>query len=172
MPQAHPRAEPFGGYRIALAQAGRSFDFTDLLKRHPALAGLLASGRPDLLTAHEAGELYDAVRRVAQQLGVPFPLRFTPVRCGRSSTLPFPALALSATEILCLVHEGLYGGARCRDAAVAATAACGASPVPAVELKPLRRGATLTEIERHVDLLIEREAELRGVTHDAGHQTQ
>ena len=171
MPQARPRAEPFSGYRVALAQAGRSFDFTDLPTRYSALAGLLAGGRPDLLTPHEAGGPYDAVDRVAQQLGVPFLLRFTPVRCGHSSALPIPALALSSTEILYLVHQGLFGGVRCRDAAVAAMAACGTLPVPALGLKPLRRGASRTEIEHHVDLLIEREVEVHARSHAARRQT-
>jgi hypothetical protein len=47
--------------------------------------------------------------------------------------LQFERVALSATEILHLVHDGLYGSARCREAAIA---------------------------ERHVDILIDREPEL------------
>jgi hypothetical protein len=168
MPQANPRAEPFTGYRIALAQATTAFDFADLPSQHPDLATLLAGRRPDTLTAHEARDVFDAAERAANQHGLRFPLRFTPVRCGRSSALGFPALALSATEILYLVHDGLFGSARCRAAAIAATAACGALPVPAVGLKPLRRGASQTEIERHVDLLIEREAEVRAHSQVAG----
>src|SRR6266542_2876104 len=125
MSESRPRAEPFSGYRIAFAQAGRSFDFADLPSRFPAVSDLVAGRRPDLLAPREADALYDAVDRAGQRDSVAFPLRFTPVRYGRSRTRPFPALALTATEILHLVHEGLFAAHRCREAAIAATAVCG-----------------------------------------------
>jgi hypothetical protein len=88
-------------------------------------------------------------------------LRFTPVRCARGRALVFEAVALSAAEVLHLVHDGFFGTDRGRHAAIAAVQACGALPVPALMLSPVRRGVPCALAERHVDGLIEREPELR-----------
>ena len=101
-------------------------------------------------------------RRIAvrAQLGEPFPLQFTPVRCTRGRALQFESVALSGGEILHLVHDGFFGSARCREAAIAAVQACGALPVPALGLPPLPRHASRATAERYVDTLIDREPEL------------
>jgi len=107
-----------------------------------------------------ANAVYDAAESASRTLGERFPLQFTPVRCTRGRALQFESVALSATEILHLVHDGLYGSARCREAAIAAVQACGVLPVPALGLPPLPRRATRATAESHVDTLIDREPEL------------
>jgi len=155
------RDGPFSGYRVTLAPAAASIILVAFATQYPALADLLAGRQPDQLTAREAAALFDVVAIAAREQGVPVPLRFIPVRCGRSHALSFEAIALSATEILHLVHDGFFGSVRCREAAIAAVQACGALPVPPIGLSPLSRRASPTAAEHHVDQLIEREAELR-----------
>ena len=87
------------------------------------------------------------------------------MRCARGRALPFEAVALSAPEILHLVHAGFFGPARGREA-IAAVEACGALPVPVLGLQPFRRGGGRAAAERHVDALIEGEPRL-GVLADA-----
>ena len=112
----------------------------------------------------DAGTVYDAIETAARETSAPFPVRFRPIRCARGRALPFEAVALSPDEVLYLVHEGFFGTARGREAAIAAVQACGALPVPALGLPPLQRGSPVSAAERHVDTLIEREPELHVAT--------
>jgi hypothetical protein len=107
-----------------------------------------------------ATALYDAAEAAARELGVPMPLRLTPVRSSGGPARPLVAVALSAPEVLHLVHDGFFGALRGRQAAIAAAQACGALPVPALGLPLLQRGQTPLGAEQHVDTLIEREPEL------------
>jgi hypothetical protein len=76
---------------------------------------------------------------------------------------------MSAVEVLHMVHEGFFGPLRCREAAIAAVQACGALPAPTIGLGPVARRAPREVAERHVDALIDREAELRTRDrHDGG----
>jgi len=84
-----------------------------------------------------------------------------PIRCNRKRALPFESVAISAVEVLHIVHEGFFGGLRCREAAIAAVQACGALPVPTIGLALVARRAPREVAERHVDALIDRESELR-----------
>ena len=104
--------------------------------------------------------MYDAAESVSRALGEPFPLQFAPVRCTRGRALPFESVAMSAGEILHLVHDGFFGLVRCREAAIEAVRACGVLPVPALGLPPLPRHATRATAESYVDTLIDREPEL------------
>ena len=157
-----PPGGPFSGYRVTLAHEAPTRRLEELASDRPALAALLAGQRSVALSARQAATLYDAIEPVVRAAGLPAPLRFTPVRCTRSRALPFEAVALSPTEILYLVHDGFYGPARCRAAAIAAVEACGALPVPALALAPLPRRTSRAAAERHVDALIEREPEIHG----------
>jgi len=157
-----PPGGPFSGYRVTLAHEAPPLRLDELASDRPALAALLAGQRSVALSARQAATLYDAIEAVVRAVGLPVPLRFTPIRCTRSRALPFEAVALSPTEILYLVHDGLYGPARCRAAAIAAVEACGALPVPALALAPLPRRTSRAAAERHVDALIDREPELHG----------
>jgi hypothetical protein len=128
---------------------------------HPVFGALLAGRRTVTLAPKIAGAAYQATLLAIRGTEVPFPLRFTPVRCARGRALPFESVSLDASEILHLVHDGFFGADRGRQAAIAAVRACGALPVPALTLAPLRRGTAPAVAERHVDTLIEREPELR-----------
>jgi len=160
MPTPNSRLEPFVGYRVTLAPDAGASSLPRLAPLHPAVRALLDGQRTATLSLREADALYDAAESVSGGLGEPFPVRFTPVRCKRGRALPFETVALAAEEILHLVHDGFFGSARCREAAIAAVQACGVLPVPALALPPLLRHATLGTAERHVDTLIEREPEL------------
>ena len=102
----------------------------------------------------------DAAEANAREHNAPFPLHFTPIRHARGRALPFEAVALGPAELLYLVHEGFFGPTRGRQAAIGAVEACGALPVPALALPPLRRRVRPATAEHHVDTLIEREPEL------------
>ena len=160
MPTANSRPDPFIGYRVALAtEAGASVLFR-LAPPHPAVRALLAGQRSVTLPPRDAAAVYDAAESVSRALGEPFPLQFTPVRCTRGRALQFESVALSAGEILHLVHDGFFGLARCREAAIAAVQACGALPVPVLGSAPLPRDATRATAESYVDTLIDREPDL------------
>ena len=160
MPTPNSRLDPFVGYRVALAtEAGASVLFR-LAPPHPAVRALLAGQRSVTLPPRDAAAVYDAAESVSRALGEPFPLQFTPVRCTRGRALQFERVALSAGEILHLVHDGFFGLARCRAAAIEAVRACGVLPVPALGLPPLARHATRATAESYVDTLIDREPEL------------
>ena len=160
MPTPNSRLDPFIGYRVALAtEAGASVLFR-LAPPHPAVRVLLAGQRSVTLPPRDAAAVYDAAESVSRALGEPFPLQFAPVRCTRGRALQFESIALSAGEILHLVHDGFFGLARCREAAIAAVQACGVLPVPALGLPPLPRHATRATAESYVDTLIDREPEL------------
>jgi hypothetical protein len=160
MPTPNSRVEPFVGYRVALATEADTSSLLRLTPPDPTVHSLLAGQRSITLTPRVANAVYDAAESASRTLGERFPLQFTPVRCTRGRALQFESVALSATEILHLVHDGLYGSARCREAAIAAVQACGVLPVPTLALPPLLRHATRGTAERHVDTLIEREPEL------------
>jgi len=157
-----PAGGPFSGYRVTLAHDAATLPLAELASHHPALAALLPGQHSVALSGREAGALYDVIEPLVREKGLSIPLRFTPVRCRRSRALPFEAVALSPTEILYLVHDGFFGPARCREAAIAAVEACGALPVPALVLAPLPRRALRAAVESHVDALIDRESELHG----------
>lgn len=156
-----PPASPFIAYRVALAREVDHRQLEDFGSVHPVFGALLGGRRSLTLTLKSAECLFDATTLASRDCNVVFPLRFTPVRCARGRALPFEAVALSAAEILHLVHDGFFGADRGRQAAIEAVRACGALPVPAVALSPLRREVTPALAEGHVDTLIEREAELR-----------
>ena len=151
---------PFRGYRVSLASQVVPAHLHHLASAHPTLEPLCA-GRPSVaLSVSDATALYDAAEASARARNAPFPLHFTPIRHARGRTLPFEAVALGPGELLYLVHEGFFGPARGRQAAIAAVEACGALPVPALALPPLRRRVPPATAEHHVDTLIEREPEL------------
>jgi hypothetical protein len=107
--------------------------------------------------------VYETVQSLAHEHATGFPLLFTPVRPILGRGRRFEAEPLPPTDILHLVHEGFFGSERCREAAIAAVEACGAQPVPALALAAVQRGSPRARCERHVDILIDREAELRRV---------
>jgi hypothetical protein len=152
---------PFIAYRVALDNDANRRDLAAFLPIHPAFGTLLGGRRGLTLAPANAEALYEATARAVRDNDVAFPLRFTPVRCARGRALPFEAVALSAPEILHLVHEGFFGPARGREAAIAAVRACGALPVPALGLPPIGRDVGRAAGERYVDALIEGEARLR-----------
>jgi hypothetical protein len=152
---------PFIAYRVALANDVNHRNLEGFGVIHPVFGGLLGGKRSLTLAPARAAAVYDAIARAVRGSDLPFPLRFTPVRCARGRALPFEAVALSAAEILHLVHDGFFGADRGRQAAIAAVQACGALPLPALMLSPIRRGVPTAVAERHVDTLIEREPELR-----------
>lgn len=159
-PPTTPNA-PFIAYRVALAHDIDHRQLEDFGSVHPVFGALLGGRRSVTLAPTNAAAVYDATARAVRGSDVVFPLCFTPVRCARGRALPFEAVALSAAEILHLVHDGFFGADRGRQAAIAAVRACGALPLPALVLPPLRRGVPTAVAERHVDTLIEREPELR-----------
>jgi hypothetical protein len=156
MSEPRSRLEPFVGYRVELAKNADASS----LPPHSAARALHDGQRFVLLEPREASVLYNSIEPAQADLGVGFPLRFTPVRCTRGRALSFERVALSAAEILHLVHDGFYGSARCREAAIAAAQACGVLPVPALALAPLARHTLRAAAEIWVDTLIEREPEL------------
>jgi len=159
MPKPNPRLEPFVGYRVALApEAGSSL--LRIAREHPAIRALLAGQRSVTLPPLVAAAVYDEADRLSRTHGETFLLQFTPLRCSRGRALPFERIALSAAEILHVVHDGFFGSARCREAAITAVQACGVLPVPTLALPPLARHASRATAERHVDTLIDREPEL------------
>jgi hypothetical protein len=160
MPKPNPRPEPFVGYRVTLAPEADSSIQPRLVSQHAALRALVAGQRSVTLAPGEAATLYDSIEQVPEHLGAAFPLRFTSVRCRRGRALPFETVALSTDEILHLVHDGLFGSACCREAAIGAVQACGVLPVPALALPPLPRHSARATAERHVDTLIDHEPEL------------
>ncbi len=160
MPKPNPRAEPFVGYRVTLAPEQFAPGQARLVSQHPALRALVAGQRSVMLAPLEAATLYESMDPVRDSLAGAFPLRFTPVRCRRGRALPFETVALSAAEILHLVHDGFFRWARCREAAIAAVQACGVLPVPALGLPPLPRRTARSTAESYVDTLIDREPEL------------
>src|SRR6266545_6709821 len=160
MPTPNSRLEPFVGYRVTLVPEADTSNLAGLSPPHPAVGALLAGQRFVTLGPREVDALYDSIEQVPGDRAAAFPLRFTPVRCRRGRALPFETVALSAAEILHLVHDGFFGSARCREAAIAAVQACGVLPVPALALPPLQRHASRAVSESHVDTLIEREPEL------------
>ncbi len=162
MPTPNSRLEPFVGYRVTLAPEADTSNLARLSPPHPAVGALLAGQRFVTLGPREVAALYDSIEQVPGDRAAAFPLRFTPVRCRRGRALPFETVALSAAEILHLVHDGFFGSARCREAAIAAVEACGVLPVPTLGLPPLPRHGLRATAERHVDTLIDREPELHG----------
>ncbi len=160
MPTPNPRLDPFIGYRVTLATEADASAMLGLAPPHPAVRALLAGQRSVTLPPRDAAVVYDAADGVSRALGKPFPLQFTPVRCTHGRALQFERVALSAGEILHLVHDGFFGWARCREAAIAAVQACGVLPVPVLGLPPLPRQATRATAENYVDKLIDREPEL------------
>ena len=160
MPTPDSRPDPFIGYRVAPAREAAPSVLFRLAPPHPAVRALLGGQRSVTLAARDAAVLYDAAESVLRALGEPFPLQFTPVRCTRGRALQFERVALSAGEILYLVHDGFFGLARCREAAIDAVQACGGLPVPALGLPPLPRHATRATAESYVDTLIDREPDL------------
>ena len=138
MPTPNSRLDPFIGYRVALATEADASALLRLAPPHPAVRALLAGQRSVTLPPRDAAVVYDSADSVSRALGEPFPLQFTPVRCTRGRALQFERVALSAGEILHLVHDGFFGVARCREAAIDAVQACGVLPVPALELRSLQ----------------------------------
>ena len=114
MPTPNSRVEPFVGYRVALATEADTSSLLRLAPPDQTVQALLAGQRSITLTPRVANAVYDAAESASRALGERFPLQFTPVRCTRGRALKFESVALSATEILHLVHDGLYGSARCR----------------------------------------------------------
>ena len=160
MPTPDSRPDPFIGYRVALATEADASALLRLAPPHPAVRALLAGQRSVTLATRDAAAVYDAAESVSRALGQPFPLQFTPLRCTRGRALQFERVSLSAGEILHLVHDGFFGLARCREAAIDAVQACGGLPVPALGLPPLPRHATRATAESYVDTLIDREPDL------------
>ena len=152
-------AAPFSGYRVTLVSGSSLPESAEDVREHPVLARLRA-GKGAVLSPRDAAILYETVEAAAEKDGSVLPLRFTPIRCNRKRALPFESVALSANEILHIVHEGFFGGLRCRQAAIAAVQACGALPVPSIGLAPVGRRAPRTIAEQHVDALVDREAEV------------
>ncbi len=161
MPTPNSRLDPFIGYRVALATEAGASVLLRLAPPHPAVSALLAGQDSVTLPPRDAAVLYDSADSVSRALGEPFPLQFAPVRCTRGRALQFESIALSAGEILHLVHDGFFGLVRCREAAIEAVRACGVLPVPALGLPPLPRHATRATAESYVDTLIDREPELQ-----------
>jgi len=160
MTTPNSRLDPFIGYRVALAPEADASALLRLAPPHPAVRALLDGQQSVTLAARDAAVVYDAAESVSRALGEPFPLQFTPVRCTRGRALQLERVALSAGEILHLVHDGFFGLARCREAAIAAVQACGVLPVPALGLPPLPRRTARSTAESYVDTLIDREPEL------------
>jgi hypothetical protein len=159
-PHTSPTA-PFIADRVALARDIDHHQLEYFGSVHPVFGALLAGRRAVTLAPKNADAAYEATLLAIRATEVSFPLSFTPVRCARGRALRFESVALYASEILYLVHDGFFGADRGRQAAIAAVQACGALPVPALALAPLRRNTPPAVAERHVDTLIEREPELR-----------
>ena len=165
MPAPTPPGEPFIGYRVTLSPTIRPSVLHVLRTARVPVLQMLASGdRPVIVPPAQASRLYETAQSLAQEHALPFPLQFTPLRPLLGRARRFEAELLAPTEILSLVHDGFFCSARCREAAIAAVEACGALPVPALALPAVRRGAPRARCERHVDTLIEREAELHQAT--------
>ena len=147
---------PFSGYRVTLAP---KTTLPISPQADPMLATLTAGGSI-VISEREAAALYDSIEAAANACALAFPLRFVPIRCNRKRALPFESVAISAVEVLHMVHEGFFAALRCRESAIAAVQACGALPVPTIGLGPVARRAPREVAERHVDALIDREAEL------------
>lgn len=147
---------PFSGYRVSLAE---NTSLPTSTQEDPVQT-LLAAGGSVVISQHQASRLYDSIEADANARSLEFPVRFVPIRCDRKRALPFESVAMSAVEVLHMVHEGFFGALRCREAAIAAVQACGALPVPTIGLGPVARRAPREVAERHVDALIDREAEL------------
>ena len=154
---------PFSGYRVTLAP---NMSLPILTNPDPVLATLSAGGSVVISERHAAA-LYESIAAAANARLLAFPLRFVPIRCDRKRALPFESVAMSALEVLHMVHEGLFGTLRCREAAIVAVQACGALPVPTIGLGPVAHRAPREVASRHVDTLIDREAELRTRDRDA-----
>lgn len=138
---------PFSGYRVTLAPK------TSLpISTHadPVLAKLTAAGSV-VISEQNAAALYESIEAAANARALAFPLQFVPICCNRTRALPFESVAISAVEILHIVHEGFFGALRCRDAAIAAVQACGALPVPTIGLGPVARRAPreVAELNAH-----------------------
>lgn len=147
---------PFSGYRVTLAP---DTSLPTPTQADPVLTTLIAGGSAVISERHAAA-LYESIEAAAKTRALAFSLRFVPIRCNRKRALPFESVAISAAEVLHIVHEGFFGALRCREAAIAAVQACGALPVPTIGLGPVTRRARREIAERHVDALIDREAEL------------
>jgi len=155
-----PPSLPFVGYRVSLIGEAGQLVLTAGAPTDPAFRALATGQRAITVPVAQAAALYDAAELAGRAQEVPMPLSFVPVRCTRGRALPFARVALSAVEILYLVHDGFFGPDRGRQAAIRAVEACGALPVPGLALPPLGRHAPAVSAERHVDVLIEREPEL------------
>jgi hypothetical protein len=152
-------AAPFSGYRVTLVSGSSLPESAEDVREHPVLARLRA-GKGAVLSPRDAAILYETVEAAAEKHGSVMPLQFIPIRCNRKQALPFESVALSAIDILHIVHEDFFGGLRCRQAAIAAVQSCGALPVPSIGLGPVGRRAPRRIAEQHVDTLIDREAEV------------
>jgi hypothetical protein len=155
---------PFSGYRVTLAP---KTSLPPSTQADPVLATLTAGGSV-VISERDAAALYESLEAAASARAQAFPLRFVPIRCDRNRALPFESVAIRAVEVLHLVHEGFFGALRCREAAIAAVQACGALPVPTIGLGPVARRAPREVAERHVDALIDREAQLEIRDRDPG----
>ena len=164
MPAHTPRGEPFIGYRVTLAPDIRpSLLHAMRTAQLPILQAVASRSGPVIVPAAHAASVYETVQSLAREHGAPLPLLFHPVRPDLGPARRFEAQPFAPTDILHLVHEGFFGSERCREAAIAAVEACGAQPVPALALAAVQRGSPRARCERHVDILIDREAELRRV---------
>ncbi len=150
-----PPSLPFVGYRVSLVGEAAQLVPTAGALTAPAFPALAGGQRAVTVSVAQAAALYDAAELAARAQGVPIPLSFVPIRCRHGRALPFARVALSAVEILYLVHEGFFGPDRGRQAAIRAVEACGALPVPGLALPPLGRLVSAVSAERHVDVLIE-----------------
>jgi len=155
-----PPSLPFVGYRVSLVGETAQLVLTAGTPTDPAFRALTSGQRAITVSVAQAAAVYDAAELAARAQGVAIPLSFVPIRCTRGRALPFAGVALSAVEILYLVHDGLFGPDRGRQAAIRAVEACGALPVPGLGLPPLGRRVSAVSAERHVDVLIERGPEL------------
>lgn len=156
MNDKHKASVPFSGYRVTLMSGSTLAELPEGVREHPVLATLRA-GEPAVLSTRDAATFYEVIDAAGEKAP---PVRLIPIRCNRARALPFESVALSAIEILYIVHEGFFSRLRCREAAIAAVQACGALPVPSIGLAPIGRHAQRAIAEHHVDTLIEREAEV------------
>lgn len=156
-----PPSAPFVGYRVSLTgEAAAGLAHLSGASSDPAWRALVAGQHAISISLAQARALFDAAESAARAQGASVPLSFVPVRCACGQALPFLRVALSAAEILYLVHDGFFGPDRGRLAAIRAVEACGALPVPGLGLPPLGRRVSAVSAERHVDVLIERGPEL------------
>src|SRR6266498_3774017 len=140
MPRRPELQKPFTGYRLEASKESTRSALAALPSMRLHIESLTTSNRVAFVSVADASAVYEAIETAARETSAPFPLRFRPIRCARGRALPFEAVALSPDEVLYLVHEGFFGAARGRKAAIAAAQACGALPVPALGLAPLQRG--------------------------------